>query len=256
LLGYDSNSRIYRVFNKDSDCVKPTYDAVFDETNSSQVEQYDLDVVYDEEAPCDALQRMAIGDIRPQDPSEHQSSQALNDTTPPTQHHEQDKEDEHEDEQEEPQNEDQVHDQEESIDQGGDEDDGDQEGLRTRSPHPRVCQTIQRDHPVDNILGDIKKWVTTRLRVAIFCQHHSFVSSLEHFKVEDALRDPDWVVIMPEELNNFKCNKVWSLVERPKLNVAGTKWVFCNKQDEHGVVTRNKERLVAKSYSLVEGLDF
>jgi hypothetical protein len=36
----------------------------------------------------------------------------------------------------------------------------------------------------------------------------------------------------------------------------GTKWVFCNKQDEHGVVTRNKERLVPKGYSQVEGLDF
>jgi hypothetical protein len=29
-----------------------------------------------------------------------------------------------------------------------------------------------------------------------------------------------------------------------------------NKQDEHGVVTRNKARLVAKGYSQVEGLDF
>jgi hypothetical protein len=36
-------------------------------------------------------------------------------------------------------------------------------------------------------------------------------------------RDPDWVVAMEEELNNFKCNEVWPLVERPKLNVVGTK---------------------------------
>jgi hypothetical protein len=32
--------------------------------------------------------------------------------------------------------------------------------------------------------------------------------------------------------------------------------VFRNKQDEHGVVTRNKAQLVAKGYSQVEGLDF
>jgi hypothetical protein len=43
---------------------------MFDETNGSQVEQYDLDIVDDEEAPYEALQRMAIGDVRPQDPSE------------------------------------------------------------------------------------------------------------------------------------------------------------------------------------------
>jgi hypothetical protein len=121
------------------------------------VGQYDLDVVDDDEVPCDALQRMAIGDVRPQDPSKHQASEAQNDTTPPTQDHEQDKEDEHEDEQEKPRHEDQVHDQEESIDQEGDEDDEDDEGSRTRPPHPIVHQTVQRDHSVDNILGDIKK---------------------------------------------------------------------------------------------------
>jgi hypothetical protein len=36
----------------------------------------------------------------------------------------------------------------------------------------------------------------------------------------------------------------------------GTKWVFHNKQDEHGVVTRNKAQLVENGYSEVEGLDF
>ena len=43
---------------------------------------------------------------------------------------------------------------------------------------------------------------------------------------------------------------------RPKQNVIGTKWVFRNKQDEHGVVTRNKTRLVAQGYTQIEGLDF
>jgi hypothetical protein len=146
LLGDDSNSRAYRVFNKDSGCVETTCDAVFDETNGFQVEQYDLDIVDDKEAPCEALQRMAIEDVRPQDPSE---PQAPNDTTPPTQDDEQNQEDELD--------EDQAHDQEESIDQGGDEDDGDHQGSRTKPPHPRVHQTVERDHPVDNILGDIKK---------------------------------------------------------------------------------------------------
>jgi hypothetical protein len=42
----------------------------------------------------------------------------------------------------------------------------------------------------------------------------------------------------------------------PKQNVVGTKWVFHNKQDEHGVVTINKARLVAKGYAQVASLDF
>jgi hypothetical protein len=70
------------------------------------------------------------------------------------------------------------------------------------------------------------------------------------------LQDLDWVLAMKEELNKFKRNEVWSLVPHSKQNVVGTKWVFRNKKDEHGVVTRNKARLMAKSYAQVTGLDF
>jgi hypothetical protein len=66
------------------------------------------------------------------------------------------------------------------------------------------------------------------------------VSSIEPYRVEDALRDPDWVLAMQEELNNFMRNEVWQLVSRSNQSIVGTKWVFRNKQDEHGVVTRNK----------------
>jgi hypothetical protein len=109
---------------------------------------------------------------------------------------------------------------------------------------------------VDQILGDISKGVTTRSRLTNFYEHYSFVSSVEPFKVEEALQDPDWVLAMQEELNNFKRNEVWSLVPCLKQNVVGTKWVFRNKQDEHRVVTRNKAQLVAKGYAQVTGLDF
>jgi hypothetical protein len=50
-------------------CVETMCDAVFDETNGSQKEKVDLDLIDDEEALCDALQRMTIGNVRPQDPS-------------------------------------------------------------------------------------------------------------------------------------------------------------------------------------------
>jgi hypothetical protein len=172
---------------------------------------------------------MAIDDVRPQYPSNRPQETSPNDITPPAQGLDQDNHEEDVKPNDKGQ--------EESNDQGGDEDDGDK---GEPPPHPRVCQNIQRDHPVDNILGDIEKGVTTRSRVVNFCEYYSFVSSFETFKVQDALSDPDWVVAMQEELNNFKCNEVWSLVERPKQNVVGTKWVFRNKQDEHGVVTRNK----------------
>jgi hypothetical protein len=93
-------------------------------------------------------------------------------------------------------------------------------------PHPRVHQSIQRDHPIDNILGSIEREVTTHSRLATFYRHYLFVSSLDPFKLDEALDDPDWVIAIQEELNNFTRNEIWELVERPKQNVIGTKWVF------------------------------
>jgi hypothetical protein len=67
LLGYDSNTRAYRVFNKSTGLVEVSCDIVFDETNGSQVEQVDLDELDDEEAPCVALRNMSIGDVCPKE---------------------------------------------------------------------------------------------------------------------------------------------------------------------------------------------
>jgi hypothetical protein len=104
---------------------------VFDETNGSQKEQVDLDLLDDENAPCDALQRMTIGDIRPQYPSNQPQETSQNDTIPPAQGLDQDN---HE-EVVEPNDQDQ----DEINDQGGDEDDGDKGEV---PPHLRVCQNV------------------------------------------------------------------------------------------------------------------
>jgi len=41
---------------------------------------------------------------------------------------------------------------------------------------------------------------------------------------------------MQDELNNIDRNCVWELVPRPKkCSSIGTKWVFRNKLDEHGI---------------------
>ena len=39
-------------------------------------------------------------------------------------------------------------------------------------------------------------------------------------------------------------------------NVIGTKWIFKNKQDAHGIVICNKARLVAQGYTLVEAIEY
>jgi hypothetical protein len=179
---------------------------VFYETNGSQVEQVDLDELDDEEALCVALRNMSIGDVCPKESEEppHAQDQPFSSTpaSPPTQDEDRAQNDEGEDQEDEPP-------QEESNDQWGDAHDQDEEDEQFPRPsHPRVHQAIQRDHPGNTILGDIQKGVTTRSRVAQFCEHYSFVSSIEPHRVEEALQDSDWVVAMQEELNNFTRNEV------------------------------------------------
>ena len=52
---------------------------------------------------------------------------------------------------------------------------------------------------------------------------------------------------MQEELGQFTRNEMWDLVPRPKdANVIRTKWIFKNKTDEKGNISRNKAHLVLK----------
>jgi hypothetical protein len=158
LLGYDSNIRAYRVFNKSTGLVEVSYDIVFDETNGSQVEQDDLDELDDEEAPWVTLRNMSIGDVCPKESEESPHAQDQQSSSmqasPSTQDEDQAQGDENEDQEDEPP-------QQEDNDQGGDDTnqdkEDDQEIQGQRPPHPRVHQAIQRDHPVNSILGDIHK---------------------------------------------------------------------------------------------------
>ncbi|GJZ44356.1 retrovirus-related pol polyprotein from transposon TNT 1-94 [Tanacetum coccineum] len=62
---------------------------------------------------------------------------------------------------------------------------------------------------------------------------------------------------MQEELNQFVANDIWELVPQPRnMTIIGTKWVFRNKLDENGIVSRNKARLVAQGSNQQEGIDY
>jgi hypothetical protein len=85
LLGYDSNTKAYRVFNKSSWLVEVSSDIVFDETNGSPREQVDLDDVDEDEVPTTAMQTMAIGDVWPQEQQEQDQPSSSTLVHPPTQ---------------------------------------------------------------------------------------------------------------------------------------------------------------------------
>ncbi|GJS38009.1 putative ribonuclease H-like domain-containing protein [Tanacetum coccineum] len=126
---------------------------------------------------------------------------------------------------------------------------------------------IHKDHPNDQIIGDINSATQTRGMTKISeepamvsyiktqrrtnhkdyqnCLLAYFLSQIEPKKVTQALTDPRWIEAMQDELLQFSLQKVWRLVDLPKgKHVIGTKWVYRNKKDERVIVVRNKARLV------------
>ena len=125
-----------------------------------------------------------------------------------------------------------------------------------QSPQPRAWKYI-RNHPIDQVIGEMNEGVRTRKRFNEEAQFSAFISQIEPKNVEEALTDNDWIIAMEEELNQFERNQVWDLVPRPNNHpVIGSKWVFRNKLDESGIIVRNKARLVAKGYNQEEGIDY
>ena len=113
------------------------------------------------------------------------------------------------------------------------------------------------DHTAEQIIENSSAGVRTRSATQNEFLYGCFLSQNEPKKIDEALLDPDWIVAMQEELIQFERYKVWELVPASKDRaIIGTKWVYRNKMDENGVVTRNKARLVAKGYSQEEGIDY
>ncbi|GJW39320.1 retrovirus-related pol polyprotein from transposon TNT 1-94, partial [Tanacetum coccineum] len=132
------------------------------------------------------------------------------------------------------------------------------------SSHPIPQDRWSKDQHIKlvNIIGDPGEGMLTRSMVAKLtvasaseCLFADFLSKIEPKKVSEALKHPGWVNAMQEELNQFYRNKVWTRV--PLLygkTAIGSKWVFRNKKDKHGITTKNKARLVAQGYNQEEGI--
>ncbi|GJX83620.1 putative ribonuclease H-like domain-containing protein [Tanacetum coccineum] len=118
------------------------------------------------------------------------------------------------------------------------------ETIMNVSPIPTT--KIHKDHPKDQIIGDINLATQTR-RMTMISKEHAM-------KVIQALIDPSWIKAMQDELLHFRLQKVWRLVDLPKgKHAIGTKCVYRNKKHKRGIVIRNKARLVAQENGFRRG---
>ncbi|GJW47463.1 retrovirus-related pol polyprotein from transposon TNT 1-94 [Tanacetum coccineum] len=118
----------------------------------------------------------------------------------------------------------------------------------------------KKDHPLTQVRGYPSKPVQTRRQLATDPEMYMFaltVSTAEPKNIKEAMDDSAWIKVMQEELHQFDRLRVWELVDKPfGKNVIKQKWLWKNKKDEDQTIIRNKARLVAKGYAQEEGIDF
>ncbi|GJZ59595.1 retrovirus-related pol polyprotein from transposon TNT 1-94 [Tanacetum coccineum] len=117
-----------------------------------------------------------------------------------------------------------------------------------------------KDHPLDNIIGNPSRPVSTRKQLAsdaLWCCFHTELSKVEPKNFKMAVIEDCWFQAMQDEIHEFDRLEVWELVPRPiYVMVIALKWIYKVKLDEYGDVLKNKARLVAKGYRQEEGIDF
>ncbi|GKD14786.1 retrovirus-related pol polyprotein from transposon TNT 1-94 [Tanacetum coccineum] len=132
--------------------------------------------------------------------------------------------------------------------------------VHTATPNSEHVNKWTKDHPLDNIIGELERLVSIRLQLheqALFCYYNAFLTSVEPKNYKDALTQACWIEAMQEELHEFDRLEVWELVPRPdKVMIITLKWIYKVKLDEMGGILKNKARLVARGYRQEEGIDF
>nr|GFA54847.1 hypothetical protein [Tanacetum cinerariifolium] len=90
--------------------------------------------------------------------------------------------------------------------------------VQTDHPLPHHNSKWKKDHPVNNIIDQLDRPVSTRLQLheqGLFCYYDAFLSSVEPKTYKEALTQSCWIEAMQEVLNEFERLEVWELVPRP-----------------------------------------
>ncbi|GKA06149.1 reverse transcriptase domain-containing protein [Tanacetum coccineum] len=90
--------------------------------------------------------------------------------------------------------------------------------VHTAAPNSKHVTKWTKDHPLENIISELERPVSTRLQLheqALFCYYDAFLTSVEPKNYKDALTQACWIETMQEELHEFDRLEVWELVPRP-----------------------------------------
>ncbi|GKA59620.1 retrovirus-related pol polyprotein from transposon TNT 1-94, partial [Tanacetum coccineum] len=78
--------------------------------------------------------------------------------------------------------------------------------VHTTDPNSEHVNKWTKDHPLDNIIGELERLISTRLQLyeqALFCYYDAFLTSVEPKNYKDTLTQACWIEAMQEELHEF-----------------------------------------------------
>ncbi|GJX26700.1 retrovirus-related pol polyprotein from transposon TNT 1-94 [Tanacetum coccineum] len=118
---------------------------------------------------------------------------------------------------------------------------------------PDHLRKWSKDHPLDNIVGNPSRPVSTRKQLAsdaLWCCFHTKLSKVEPKNFKMAVTEDSWFEAMQNVIHEFDHLEVWVLVPKPKgVMIIALKWIYKVKLDEYGDVLKNKARLIARDMS-------
>ncbi|GJV62546.1 hypothetical protein Tco_1473374 [Tanacetum coccineum] len=79
--------------------------------------------------------------------------------------------------------------------------------VKTATPNSEHVNKETKDHPLDNIIGELERPISIRLQLheqALFCYYDAFLTSVEPKNYKDALTHACWIEAMQKELNEFE----------------------------------------------------
>ncbi|GJT19172.1 retrovirus-related pol polyprotein from transposon TNT 1-94 [Tanacetum coccineum] len=122
-----------------------------------------------------------------------------------------------------------------------------------------VTQTLHhlekwsKDHPLDNVIGNPSRPVSTRKQLAtdaLWCLYNFVLSKVEPKNFKSAITEDCWFQAMQDEIHEFDRLQVWELVPQPDcVMIIALKWIYKVKLDEYGDVLKKQDTIGGQGIS-------
>nr|GFA96683.1 Gag-Pol polyprotein [Tanacetum cinerariifolium] len=130
-----------------------------------------------------------------------------------------------------------------SFEASSSEDSSSAEFIHVTQPRHHL-EKWSKDHPLENIIGNLSRLISTRKQLAtnaLWCLYNSVLEKVEPKNFKSAVTEDCWFQAMQDKIHEFDRIQVWELVPRPYcVMIIALKWIYKVKLDEYGDVLKTR----------------